>query len=61
MFPIDDYLGRGGKDIIEEVNRKGAGIYICNPGTGEAEPRGSQVQGQPEVNSEIVSKTQKWK
>ena len=33
-------------------------MYAYNPSTTEAETRGSEVQGQPEVNSETVSKTQ---
>lgn len=56
MSPIADSSGRGNKDIIQEVNRKGVGLYSCNPSTTEAETR--RVQGQPEVNSETVSKTQ---
>lgn len=52
MFSSAESSGRENKDIIQEVNRKGVGIYAYNPSTTEAETRGSEVQGQPEVNSE---------
>lgn len=59
MFPsADSSSGRGNKDVIQEVNRKGVEMYAYNPSTTEAETRGSEVQGQPEVKSETVSKTQ---
>jgi hypothetical protein len=36
-------------------------VHVCNPNTQEAEARGSQVQGQPELLSETLSQKNKTK
>lgn len=40
MSSSADSSGRGNKDIIQEVNRKGVEMYAYNPSTTEAETRG---------------------
>jgi hypothetical protein len=43
-------------EYYEKTIRLGTVVYICNPSTWNADAGGLQVQGQPGLHSETVSK-----